>query len=71
MTIGMMIMTTSVGMAKGIKVPEPYHSEKIPVPSTQLKLAECKHDWQYTQDKDFDWFECSKCGKQRDKTYCP
>jgi hypothetical protein len=31
----------------------------------------CKHIWEYQQDKDFDWYQCSKCGLVRDKAYVP
>ena len=28
-------------------------------------------DWVYTQDENFDWYQCSKCGAKRDMEYVP
>lgn len=31
----------------------------------------CEHAWRYKQDRDSDWYECAKCGKQKDREYVP
>ena len=43
---------------------------KEPCKTTSSKEPhECK--WEYQQDADFDWFECTVCGAIRNKEYVP